>query len=173
MAACPLAQGQEILNTFGELGNSELVSKYGFALPNNPFSNVHLRKNDLLSESRKILVEEQYQDRISYLEDQRQEFFSLQIGMYEYIATSADFDWKFPLQVQASFMIHIYTKKDWFIDQNIFTVSLSTSAFSKPCETFHVLLLSLCRWRFKWHREKDIRISSLIIVCLYLPIILW
>lgn len=44
IAASAVAAGQEIHNTYGELGNDELVMKYGFALRQNPFTTVRLRK---------------------------------------------------------------------------------------------------------------------------------
>ena len=71
MAACSLAKGQEIFNTFGELDNTELVCKYGFALPNNPFNAVHLSKDILLEEAQIWKGEELIDKRRRYLEQQR------------------------------------------------------------------------------------------------------
>ena len=45
IAATPLNKNFEIFNTYGELGNAELVKKYGFCLPENPFTKVSLRKD--------------------------------------------------------------------------------------------------------------------------------
>ena len=49
MAAQPLRAGQEVRNCYGELPNHELVHKYGFALPGNPFDLVILDKEALLA----------------------------------------------------------------------------------------------------------------------------
>lgn len=51
MAAQPLAAGREVYNTYGEHGNAELVNKYGFALPHNPFDEVRRPPAVCLSES--------------------------------------------------------------------------------------------------------------------------
>lgn len=40
--------GKEIHNTYGELGNAELLKKYGFALRQNPFTAVTLDKGDVI-----------------------------------------------------------------------------------------------------------------------------
>ena len=48
VAAQPLTGGQEIFNCYGELSNTELLLKYGFALSGNPFSAVELEKGGLL-----------------------------------------------------------------------------------------------------------------------------
>lgn len=50
VAASDIAKDQEIFNTYGELGNSQLVKKYGFCLMQNPFTAVQLEKHGLLSE---------------------------------------------------------------------------------------------------------------------------
>ncbi|KAF8061932.1 davT [Scenedesmus sp. PABB004] len=42
IAASPIAPGAEVHNTYGELSNSQLVHKYGFCLPANPFDEVQL-----------------------------------------------------------------------------------------------------------------------------------
>ena len=67
----PLEGGQEIFNTFGELGNAELICKYGFALPDNPFSSVTLDKGSYLSGIRARQGSEACQERVTYLEDRR------------------------------------------------------------------------------------------------------
>lgn len=48
MAAAPVAAGREVHNTYGELGNAELVAKYGFALRCNPFDAVRMDKAALV-----------------------------------------------------------------------------------------------------------------------------
>lgn len=48
VAASPVASGQEVHNTYGELGNDGLVAKYGFALRKNPFCHVTLDKEAVL-----------------------------------------------------------------------------------------------------------------------------
>jgi hypothetical protein len=45
IASTPVRQNFEIFNTYGELGNAELVKKYGFCLPENPFTKVSLCKD--------------------------------------------------------------------------------------------------------------------------------
>jgi hypothetical protein len=42
IAASAIARGCEVHNTYGELSNPELVHKYGFCLPHNPFDEVQL-----------------------------------------------------------------------------------------------------------------------------------
>lgn len=42
IAASAIAGGCEVHNTYGELSNPELVHKYGFCLPHNPFDEVQL-----------------------------------------------------------------------------------------------------------------------------------
>ncbi|GLC60363.1 hypothetical protein PLESTB_001604200 [Pleodorina starrii] len=49
VAAQPLAAGAEVFNTYGEHGNDELVNKYGFALPCNPFDEVTLDKGAVVA----------------------------------------------------------------------------------------------------------------------------
>ena len=71
VAACSLSKGQEIFNTFGELENTELVCKYGFALPNNPFNSVHLSKSVLLELAEALIGKKQLKRRREYLEEQR------------------------------------------------------------------------------------------------------
>lgn len=71
VAACALSKGQEIFNTFGELENSELVCKYGFALPNNPFNSVHLSKSIFLEEAKTLLGRQELKKRQAYLETER------------------------------------------------------------------------------------------------------
>ena len=71
VAACSLAKGEEIFNTFGELENTELVCKYGFALPNNPFNSVHLNKEVLLQQTEALIGSKQLKRRQQYLEEKR------------------------------------------------------------------------------------------------------
>jgi hypothetical protein len=49
VAATAVAAGREVHNTYGELGNAELVAKYGFALPGNPFDAVRVDKAALVA----------------------------------------------------------------------------------------------------------------------------
>jgi len=49
VAATAVAAGREVHNTYGELGNAELVSKYGFALPGNPFDAMRVDKAALVA----------------------------------------------------------------------------------------------------------------------------
>lgn len=67
VAACTLDKGQEIFNTFGELENTDLVCKYGFALPNNPFNAVHLDKDVLGQEAQALGTFDPFIKRKRYL----------------------------------------------------------------------------------------------------------
>ena len=58
VAASDIPAGSEIYNTYGELGNSELVHKYGFCLPDNPFTVVCLDKLGVVE-----LVEEWWREK--------------------------------------------------------------------------------------------------------------
>ena len=49
IAVSDLKRNCEIFNTYGELGNAELLKKYGFCLKENPFSEVKLNKGVVLS----------------------------------------------------------------------------------------------------------------------------
>ncbi len=49
IAASSVERGKEMFNTYGELGNAELVKKYGFCVPENPFTFVTLDKNQIFS----------------------------------------------------------------------------------------------------------------------------
>ena len=55
IAASDVAAGQEIHNTYGELGNADLLTKYGFALPHNPFDAVQLDKGQLVEAAGKVM----------------------------------------------------------------------------------------------------------------------
>ncbi len=55
----------------GEHGNAELVNKYGFALPENPFDAVKLDKAGLIAIASKQMGTGICQQRCSFLEDQR------------------------------------------------------------------------------------------------------
>ena len=52
IAASDIPAGKEIENTYGELGNADLVNKYGFALRQNPFSVVQLDKATVVEAAR-------------------------------------------------------------------------------------------------------------------------
>lgn len=58
VAASDVEAGKEIHNTYGELGNAELVKKYGFALRENPFTAVELDKSSLLEACRELYLGE-------------------------------------------------------------------------------------------------------------------
>ncbi len=57
MAASSLPRGSEVHNTYGELGNADLLTKYGFALRQNPFSAVVLSKTSVLRAAEKLIGE--------------------------------------------------------------------------------------------------------------------
>ena len=71
IAARPLQAGQEIFNTYGELGNADLVAKYGFALPDNPFDKLTLDKTALLELVCDLLSKKALAQRCNFLERQR------------------------------------------------------------------------------------------------------
>ena len=71
IAARPLQAGQEIFNTYGELGNAELVAKYGFALPDNPFDKLTLDKATLLELACDLLSKKALAQRCEFLERER------------------------------------------------------------------------------------------------------
>ena len=68
VAAQPLAAGQEVHNCYGELPSHELVHKYGFALPGNPYDVVTLDKTPLLSAAEGRLPADSLQERMAFLE---------------------------------------------------------------------------------------------------------
>ncbi|CAL5222086.1 g4393 [Coccomyxa viridis] len=55
VAASEVPKGAEVHNTYGELGNVDLLSKYGFALLDNPFSVVVLNKASVLQAAERIM----------------------------------------------------------------------------------------------------------------------
>ncbi|KAK9903332.1 hypothetical protein WJX75_003109 [Coccomyxa subellipsoidea] len=67
IAASPVPKGQEVHNTYGELGNAELVVKYGFALRRNPFDVVLLDKGELVEEARHIVGDRACRQRCRFL----------------------------------------------------------------------------------------------------------
>lgn len=58
------------LRSYGELGNAELVKKYGFALRQNPFTAVGLDKRRLLAAARAALGPRRWKVRAALLRDQ-------------------------------------------------------------------------------------------------------
>ncbi len=71
IAASPVPKGQEVHNTYGELGNAELVVKYGFALRQNPFEAVLLEKGALAEEARRIVGDRACRQRCRFLSRER------------------------------------------------------------------------------------------------------
>ncbi|KAK9789397.1 hypothetical protein WJX73_003152 [Symbiochloris irregularis] len=74
IAASDIPAGKEIENTYGELGNADLVNKYGFALRHNPFSVVQLDKATVVEAARqhmgKGMTERGFRRRKRFLEDE-------------------------------------------------------------------------------------------------------
>ena len=54
VAVSDVAAGQEVHNTYGEIGNDGLVKKYGFALRENPFTTVTVSKEDVVEACREL-----------------------------------------------------------------------------------------------------------------------
>lgn len=75
IAASDIPAGKEIENTYGELGNADLVNKYGFALLQNPFSVVQLDKAAVVEAAvhqlGNSMTERARRRRRRFLEDQR------------------------------------------------------------------------------------------------------
>lgn len=71
VAASPVAAKHEVHNTYGELGNADLVTKYGFALLDNPFDAVLLDKEQLVSEARRCLGDRACRQRCRFLAQER------------------------------------------------------------------------------------------------------
>ncbi|KAG2499786.1 hypothetical protein HYH03_002083 [Edaphochlamys debaryana] len=69
VAAQPLARGREVFNTYGEHGNAELVNKYGFALPYNPFDELLLSKASLRAAMEAVWGRKGAQRRAKFLEE--------------------------------------------------------------------------------------------------------
>ncbi|KAL4428485.1 hypothetical protein ABPG75_002574 [Micractinium tetrahymenae] len=70
VAASAVPAGAEVHNTYGELGNAELVKKYGFALRQNPFTAVGLDKRRLLAAAAAALGPRRWKARSRLLRDQ-------------------------------------------------------------------------------------------------------
>ena len=77
VAASDVPKGAEIHNTYGELGNADLVSKYGFALSDNPFSAVILDKASLLQAAEEILGVREMRLRSRFLRKERCGIYSI------------------------------------------------------------------------------------------------
>ena len=71
VAASPVLEGAEVHNTYGELGNAELVNKYGFALRQNPFSAVLLDKAAVLQAAESIVGQRSTRLRSRFLRRER------------------------------------------------------------------------------------------------------
>ena len=71
VAASPVLKGVEVHNTYGELGNAELVNKYGFALRNNPFSAVPLDKAAVLQAAQSVVGQRTMRLRSRFLRRER------------------------------------------------------------------------------------------------------
>ena len=71
MATSDVPRGAEVHNTYGELGNTEFVSKYGFALCDNPFSVVVLDKVSLQQAAKSALGAREIRQRCRFLRTER------------------------------------------------------------------------------------------------------
>ena len=58
-------------NTYGELGNADLLNKYGFALRQNPFSAVILSKASVLQAAEKLVGQRELRLRSRLLRKER------------------------------------------------------------------------------------------------------
>ena len=73
VAASEVPKGAEVHNTYGELGNVDLVSKYGFALSDNPFSVVVLDKASVLQAAERTMGVREMRLRSRFLRKERYE----------------------------------------------------------------------------------------------------
>ena len=71
VAASEVPKGAEVHNTYGELGNVDLVSKYGFALGDNPFSVVVLDKAAVLQAAERLMGVRKLRLRCRFLRKER------------------------------------------------------------------------------------------------------
>ena len=74
MSASSLTKGEEVFNTYGELGNAELVKKYGFCVSENPFTCVTLDKMTFVSALQELLALEKPRKRAKGIADSLQRF---------------------------------------------------------------------------------------------------
>ncbi|PRW44560.1 ribosomal lysine N-methyltransferase 3 [Chlorella sorokiniana] len=87
VAPSAIPAGEEVHNTYGELGNAELVKKYGFALRQNPFTAVSLDKAGLLGDAKRQLGtaawrrhNKMLRDQTEVLEEEEEPFEALPNG---------------------------------------------------------------------------------------------
>jgi hypothetical protein len=71
VATASVAAGREIHNTYGHHGNAELVYKYGFGLPMNPFDEASLDKAACLEAAGQLLDERALRRRCRLLNASR------------------------------------------------------------------------------------------------------
>lgn len=69
--ASPVPRGHEIHNTYGEVPNSELVSKYGFALLSNPFDSIALNKKAVIKQAKTVVGTKETLRRARFLTKER------------------------------------------------------------------------------------------------------
>lgn len=55
----------------GEHGNAELINKYGFAVPDNPFDSIKMDKDALVAEAADAMGEEACNQRCAFLHHHR------------------------------------------------------------------------------------------------------
>lgn len=71
VVASSIQSGKEVHNTYGELSNSELLAKYGFALHSNPFNSVLLDKGVVLQKMEETLGVKDTRKRKRFMEKHR------------------------------------------------------------------------------------------------------
>ena len=77
-AAQTITKGHEIHNTYGELSNEELLSKYGFCVLDNTFDSVLLEKEVILEEVSKAIPSSTFKERSQLI--QNAEFVGTSVG---------------------------------------------------------------------------------------------
>lgn len=86
-----MPKGAEVHNTYGELGNVDLLSKYGFALLDNPFSVVVLNKAAVLQAAERIMGVREMRLRCRFLRRERYEADRASLStILHYLSQSSD-----------------------------------------------------------------------------------
>jgi len=69
MVMSPIQTGAEIMNTYGEYGNAELLQKYGFVVPGNPFDTLYIDHGAAITvmQSTGIVSRRQMRKRLQFL----------------------------------------------------------------------------------------------------------
>ena len=97
VAASKVPKGDEVHNTYGELGNVDLVSKYGFALDDNPFSVVVLDKGLVLQAAERMMGMREMRLRCRFLRKERYELSGWSSCLIDYPVPVGSGHWSCPV----------------------------------------------------------------------------